>query len=165
MSKVDEDLKNAFAGESQASRKYWYWAKKADDEGFPQVAKLFRAASLAETVHANNHLKAMGGIQSTAENLKAAVGGEHYEVVSMYPEFIQDAETEQNKKALNSFKWAFEAEKVHEQLYRAALETLGSDTTLEDYYVCPVCGHTHRGSAPEKCPVCGTPGTRFERVS
>ena len=165
MSKTTEDLKAAFAGESQASRRYWIWAKKADDEGYPQVAKLFRAAADAETTHASNHLRALGQILSTAENLQAAIAGENYEVESMYPEFIKDAEQEQVKKAVTSFHWAWEAEKVHAQAYIAALETLGSDPSLEDYYVCPVCGFLHRGSAPDKCPICGTPGSRFERIS
>ena len=165
MSKTTEDLKAAFAGESQASRKYWTWAKKADDEGYPQIAKLFRAAATAETTHAFNHLRALDQVLSTAENLQAAIAGEDYEVESMYPEFIKDAEEEQVKKAVTSFRWAWEAEKVHAQTYRAALETLGSDPSLEDYYVCPVCGFLHRGSAPDKCPICSTPGSRFERIS
>ena len=166
MSKTIEDLKAAFAGESQANRKYTAFAKKADGEGFAQVAKLFRAAAAAEGVHANNHLKAMEGLQGTSENLEAAIGGENYEVTSMYPEFIQDAETEGNSRALRSFRWAMDVEKVHEELYRKALENLeaGKEATF-DYYVCPVCGYTHEGPLEGKCPVCGNPGERFERVS
>jgi rubrerythrin len=164
MSKTIEDLKAAFAGESQANRRYLAFAKKADADGFPQVAKLFRAAAHAETVHALNHFKALGEIKTTAENLDAAITGENYEVVSMYPAFMQDAETEGEKRALTSFRWAFEVEKVHEELYRKALDTLSKDTPLEDYYVCPVCGYTHAGRAPETCPVCGTPGSRFECI-
>lgn len=165
MSKVIEDLKAAFAGESQANRKYTNFAKKADDEGYPQVAKLFRAAAVAEATHAANHLRALVEIKSTAENLQAAIGGENYEVVSMYPEFIQDAETEGSKKALTSFKWAWEAEKVHEELYRKALENLGNGAIAFDYYVCPFCGYTHEGPLDGKCPICGTPADKFERVS
>jgi rubrerythrin len=165
MSKTVDDLWAAFAGESQANRKYLAFAKKADEEGHRQVAKLFRAAAHAETVHAMNHLKALGEIKSTAENLETAARGENYEAVSMYPGFVRDAEEEGEKKALRSFQWALEVEKVHEGLYRKALETLGSDTSEGDYYVCPVCGYTHLGAAPEKCPVCGTPGSRFERIS
>jgi rubrerythrin len=165
MSKVTEDLKAAFAGESQANRKYTSFARKADAEGYPHVAKLFRAAAAAEAVHAANHLRALDGIQSTAENLQSAIGGENYEVTDMYPEFVQDAENEGIKKALNSFKWAWEVEKVHEGLYRKALESLGKDSAEFDYYVCPSCGYTHEGPLEGKCPVCGTPGEKFERIS
>ena len=111
MSKTDDDLKAAFAGESQANRRYLAFAKKADEEGHRQAAKLFRAAAAAETVHAHNHLRALGMVQSTAENLQTAIAGENYEVVTMYPEFIADAEQEQVKKALTSFKWAYEVAK------------------------------------------------------
>jgi len=165
MSKTSDDLKAAFAGESQANRRYLAFARKADDEGYPQVARLFRAAAAAETVHAHNHLRASGGIQTTAENLQAAIGGENYEVVSMYPDFIKDAEAEEEKKALTSFRWAWEVEKVHEGLYRNALESLGKGKEEFDYYVCPVCGYTHERNAPDRCPVCNTPGSRFEKVS
>ena len=165
MSKTLDALKEAFAGESQANRRYLAFAEQAEKDGFPQVAKLFRAAAYAETVHAMNHLKAMGGISSTAENLKAALAGENYEVVSMYPEFIENAKEEAEKKALRSFTWAYEVEKVHEALYHQALEHLGSETTDADYYVCPFCGYTHAGPYDGKCPVCGTPGERFERIS
>lgn len=165
MSKSTEDLKAAFAGESQANRKYLAFAKKADDDGYPQVAKLFRAAAHAETVHALNHFRALGEIKSTAENLAAAIAGENYEVVSMYPPFVKDAEAEGDKKALRSFQWALDVEKVHEALYRGALESLGKDTRTGDYYVCPTCGYTHFASAPDKCPVCGALGSKFERIS
>jgi rubrerythrin len=166
MSKTIEDLKEAFAGESQANRKYTVFAKKADDEGYPQVAKLFRAAAAAEAVHAANHLKAMEGLQATSENLKAAIGGESYEVTTMYPPFIQDAEAEGNSRALRSFRWAMDVEKVHEDLYRKALENLEDGKEAKfDYYVCPVCGYTHEGPLEGKCPVCGNPGERFERIS
>ena len=166
MSKVDDDLKAAFAGESQASRKYNSFARKAEQDGFPQVAKLFRAAALAETHHAYNHLRAMGGIDSTAENLQAAINGENYEVVNMYPEFINDAEAESIKKAVTTFRWAMEVEKGHEALYRKALEAAesGRDAPKVEYYVCPVCGNTHEGPMEGPCPVCGTPGERFERI-
>jgi rubrerythrin len=167
MSKTTDDLKAAFAGESQANRRYLAFAKKAEDEGYAQVARLFRAAAHAETVHAHNHLRALGEIKSTAENLQAAVGGENYEVVSMYPEFIKDAEAEENKRALNSFRWAMEVEKVHEALYSKALQALeaGQDVPAVEYYVCPVCGFTHEGPLEGKCPVCSTPAERFERMS
>jgi rubrerythrin len=165
MSKSTDDLKAAFAGESQANRKYLAFAKKADEEGYPQVAKLFRAAAAAETVHAHNHFRALGEIKSTQENIGAAISGENYEVVTMYPDFIKDAEGENDKKALASFRWAWEVEKVHEALYRKALENLSAKGDAFDYYVCPVCGFTHEGSAPDKCPVCNTAGSKFERIS
>ncbi|MGB9639465.1 MAG: rubrerythrin family protein [Anaerolineales bacterium] len=163
--KTSDDLKAAFAGESQANRRYLAFAKKADEEGKPQIAKLFRAAAHAETVHALNHFRAAGEVKSTAENLQTAIAGENYEVVSMYPAFIKDAEEEGEKQALRSFTWAWEVEKIHEALYREALENLDKETQEEyDYYVCPVCGYTHPRNAPEKCPVCGAPGSRFERI-
>jgi rubrerythrin len=165
MSKTKEDLNAAFAGESQANRRYLAFARKADEEGFTQVAKLFRAAAAAETVHAHNHLRALGEIKATSDNLQAAIKGENYEVVSMYPDFINDAETEGEKKALTSFRWAWEVEKGHEALYRKALAALAEPEESFDYYVCPVCGYTHERGAPERCPVCNTPGERFEKVS
>ncbi len=165
MSKTSEDLQNAFAGESQANRKYTAFAKKADEEGYHQVAKLFRAAAAAETVHALNHFRAMEGVKGTEDNLKVAIEGESYEVTSMYPAMITDAEVEGIKKALSSFKWAYEVEKVHEALYRNALEMLGKETPAVDYYVCPVCGYTHEGPMNGRCPVCNTAGEKFERIS
>jgi len=166
MSKTIEDLKAAFAGESQANRRYLAFAKKADAEGYPQIARLFRAAAHAETVHALSHLRVLGGVKSTVENLEAAIAGENYEVVSMYPEFIKDAQAEGNQKAVNSFSDAMEVEKVHEMLYREALEMLQKGEAFEeyDYYVCTVCGYVHKRSAPDKCPVCGAPGSKFELI-
>ncbi len=164
MAKTNDNLKAAFAGESQANRKYTAFAKKADEDGFPQIARLFRAAAAAETVHALNHFRADNGVQSTADNLKEAIKGENFEVVSMYPPYIEEAEREGDKKALTSFRWAWEVEKIHEDLYRKALETLGKQAEDFDYYVCPVCGFTHERNAPDKCPVCGTPGKRFEKI-
>src|SRR4030042_4733391 len=167
MTKTVDDLKAAFAGESQANRKYLAFAKKADADGYPQLAKLFRAVAAAETVHALSHFRALDGVGSTNDNLKAAIAGENYEVVTMYPDFIQDAETESVKRALTSFKWAWEVEKVHEELYRNALAALESQQPIPevDYYVCPVGGYTHEGPLEGKCPVCGTPTSRYERVS
>lgn len=165
MSKSLEHLLAAFAGESQANRRYLAFAQKADEEGFPQVARLFRAAAAAETVHALTHLRTAGEVKSTAENLQAAISGENYEATVMYPDFVKDAEAEGNKKATTSFKWAWEAEKVHEKLYTEALATLNEKQEDEyDYYICPVCGFTEKRSAPERCPVCGAAGSRFERV-
>jgi rubrerythrin len=160
-----ENLAAAFAGESQARNKYLAFAKKADDEGYPQVARLFRAAAQAEFIHAQNHFKAMEAILSTAENLQAAIDGEHYEVVDMYPPFIAEAEKEGAKRAKNSMAMAWEVEKCHEELYRSALSGLGKETESYEYYVCPVCGYTHPKNAPERCPVCNTPGGRFEKIA
>ena len=164
MSKTTDNLKAAFAGESQANRKYLAFAKKAEAEGYTQIAKLFRAAAHAETIHAHNHLRELGEIKDTAENLKAAIAGENYEVVTMYPQFMEDAKLEDMKKALTSFKWAYEVEKVHEALYRKALENMGKDGAEVTYYVCPFCGYTHEGPFDGKCPVCGTPGSKFEKM-
>jgi len=167
MSKTVEDLKAAFAGESQANRKYLAYAKKADADGLTQVARLFRAAAAAETVHAHSHFRALDGVGTTTENLKDAIAGENYEWVSMYPEFIKDAEAESMKRALTSFKWAFEVEKIHEELYSKALASLeaGQPMPEVDYYVCPICGFTHEGPLEGICPICKTPADKFERIS
>jgi rubrerythrin len=163
MSKTVDDLKNAFAGESQANRKYLAFSKKAELDGFPQIAKLFRAIAEAETVHAHNHLKAMDGVLTTAENLEAAMAGENYEVNSMYPPMLAEADAEGNKRASRSFGWALEVEKIHEVLYRKAREavTKGKDAPAVDYYICPICGYTHEGPVDGKCPVCGAPAEKF----
>ncbi len=162
-----ENLKAAFAGESQANRKYLAFAKKADADGFPQIAKLFRATAEAETVHAHNHLRAMGGIKSTAENLAEAVAGENYEFTQMYPGFVAEAEKDGNKAALISFKGAMAVEQTHFGLYSQALAAIqaGKDLAGAPIHVCPVCGHTVIGEAPDKCPVCGVPKARFLLVA
>jgi rubrerythrin len=162
--KTIQDLWAAFAGESQANRKYTAFARQADEEGHPQVAKLFRAAAAAETVHALSHFRALQQVKSTEENLKVAIAGENYEAVTMYPQFMKDAETENAPRAMTSFRYAWEVEKIHEELYTKALETLGKEGEGFDYWICPVCGYTAERQAPEKCPVCGTPGARFERI-
>ncbi|MBA4421260.1 MAG: rubrerythrin [Anaerolinea sp.] len=164
MGKTKTNLEAAFAGESQASRKYFHFAIKADQEGHAQVAKLFRAAAYAETVHAGKHLKNMGGIGDTAANLETAIKGEHYEVTVMYPDFLADAQVEGESKAEQGFKWAWEVEKTHEQLYMKALELLGKAQEDVEYYVCSICGHTHVGTPPEKCPVCGAPRDKFVKM-
>jgi rubrerythrin len=166
MTKTLEKLKDAFAGESQANRKYLAFDKKAEAEGLPQIARLFRAAAAAETVHAINHLKAMEGVLTTSENLAAAIGGENYEVVSMYPPMLAAATEEGDRKAERSFRLALEVEKVHEELYRKAADALaqGQDAPATEYYVCPICGFTHEGPLAGKCPVCNTPADKFEKV-
>lgn len=162
-----ENLQAAFAGESQANRKYLAFAKKADQEGFPQIARLFRAAAEAETVHAHAHLRALDGIKSTAENLEAAIAGEAHESDVMYPEFIALAEEEGNKRALITFKGALAVEKMHRDLYTAALETLKAGKDLDNavIHVCDVCGCTIVGDAPDRCPVCNAAKERFSAVA
>jgi rubrerythrin len=163
-SKTEGDLKEAFAGESQANRRYLAFAKQAEADGYPQVAKLFRAAAEAETVHAHAHLRAMGGIGSTEDNLKEAIGGETHEFKTMYPGMIADAEEEGFKQARRSFDYANQVEEIHAGLYQRALDSLGQGVEAFDYYVCPVCGYTAEREAPEACPICGTPGDRFMRI-
>ena len=161
-----EDLKSAFAGESQANLKYLAFAHKADKEGFPQIAKLFRAAAAAETVHALAHLRAMGGIKSTKENLEEAMNGEEFEFSEMYPEFIEHAKSEDNKAALVSLKNAMAVEQVHFSLYNEASKHMaeGSDLAERKIFVCSVCGNTVLDKAPEKCPVCGVPAKMFDEI-
>ena len=163
MTKTDENLKAAFAGESQANRKYLAFAKKADEEGYPQIAKLFRAAAEAETVHALNHLNVMAGVKSTADNVEAAINGETYEFQKMYPEFIEAAKKDANKNAAMSFDSANKVEQVHANLYKKAQDTLKNkkDLPKADLHVCPVCGNTFEGSVPDVCPICGTPKAKF----
>ena len=163
MSKTEQNLKDAFAGESQANRKYLAFAKKADQEGYKQVARLFRAAAEAETVHAHAHLRTLKGIGSTADNLKAAIAGETHEFKSMYPQMIKEATAEDNKAALRSFEYANTVEKVHADLYKKALEKM--DKLEEaDYYVCSVCGYTCEDEAPDECPVCKAKKKAFFKV-
>ena len=166
MPTVEEGLKEAFAGESQANRKYLAFAEQADKDGFPQVAKLFRAAAAAETVHAHNHLRVLGGIKSTLENLKSAVEGEHHEFNSMYPEFIKAAQDEGNKAAERTFNFANEVEKMHHKLYEKAVKTVegGKDLESQDIHICPVCGATFEGEAPDNCPVCGAKRSIFKKI-
>ncbi|HNX51157.1 MAG TPA: rubrerythrin family protein [Thermoanaerobaculaceae bacterium] len=161
-----DNLKAAFAGESQANRNYLAFAKKADSEGFPQIARLFRAAAEAETVHAHAHLRVLGGIKSTADNLQAAIDGEGHEFRVMYPAFVATAEAEGNKPALTSFRFAMAVEGVHHDLYTQALRSLeaGHDLANAKIWVCPVCGDTFVGEVPEKCPVCGAPREKFMEV-
>ncbi|MBT8171750.1 rubrerythrin family protein [Candidatus Bathyarchaeota archaeon] len=166
MKKTSENLKTAFSGESQANRTYLAFAKKAQKEGLPQIAKLFRAAALAETVHALNHLEIMGKSKNTLENLKTAVSGETFEFDEMYPKFIEIAKEEMNKKAEWSFNVANKVEKIHANLFSKALETLENkkEVTNLNYYVCKVCGNTVESSAPERCPICGASKEKFEII-
>ena len=158
-----DNLKEAFAGESQANRKYLAFAKKADEEGYAQVASLFRAAADAETVHAHAHLRVLGGINGTADNLKEAISGETHEFKSMYPKMIEEAKAEGNSAADMSFSNANAVEEIHAGLYQKALDSLGSNAAT-DYYVCQVCGNTVEGEAPERCPICGAPKAMFKLI-
>ena len=163
MAKTIDNLKEAFAGESQANRKYLAFAKKADEEGYPQAARLFRAAAEAETVHAHAHLAAMKGVGSTKENLQAAVNGETFEFTNMYPEMIKQARKEGNEEAAISFDNANRVEAIHADLYKKVLQNLGKEAKVV-YHVCLVCGNTVEGSAPDICPICGSPKSKFKRV-
>jgi rubrerythrin len=158
-----ENLMEAFAGESQANRKYLAFAKKADDEGFSQVAKLFRAAAAAETVHAHNHLEIAGGINDTEANLKDAIEGETFEFTTMYPNFIAEAKAEKEDGARWTFDVANSVEQIHADLYKNALENLGKNSDI-DYYVCALCGNTVENEAPEKCPICGAENSDFMKI-
>ena len=163
MSKTEAHLKEAFAGESQANRRYLAFADKADQEGYPQVARLFRAAAAAETVHAHNHLKALKAIGATADNLKEAVAGETSEFREMYPGMIAAAQAEGHREALRSFEFANEVEKVHAQLFQKALANL-EKKELVDIFVCSICGHTVEGEPPDQCPVCKAMKKFFQKI-
>jgi len=162
-----ENLKEAFAGESQANRRYLAFAKQADQEGLPHVAKLFRAAAAAETIHAHAHLHVMGGIQATATNLQSAIEGEATEFKEMYPGFANEAEAEGNKPAVFSFKRALAVEEIHHRLYTDALQTVqaGQDLPEKRISVCDVCGNTVYGEPPDVCPICGAKKERFFEVA
>jgi rubrerythrin len=166
MSNTKDNLQTAFAGESQANRKYLFFAEKAEQERHKQIAKLFRAAADAETVHARNHLKVMQGIKSTRENLVAAKGGENYEFTKMYPEFIKQAEAEGKDKAKDSFELANQVEQIHHGLFDSALSKIERGQAIQEkpIYVCQYCGNTVEGEAPEKCPVCGAPKRMFKLI-
>ena len=167
MASTQNNLKAAFAGESQANRKYLFFAERAEKDGFPQVARLFRAVAEAETVHARRHLQTLeGGVAETVKNLEAAIDGELYESTEMYPDFIKQAESENNKVALAGFNYANKVEELHADLYDKALQSVKGGKSMKDepYYVCQVCGYTAQGGAPDKCPVCGAPASRFKKV-
>lgn len=166
MSKTTDNLKAAFAGESQANRKYLAYAEKAESDGFPNIAKLFRAAADAETIHAMRHWRALGMIRTTAENLEDALAGETYEVQQMYPQFLAQAERDEEITAQYAFKGALEAEKVHMDLYARALQAAkgGSDVAPFRAYTCTVCGYTHIGDPIDECPVCKAKWKAFREV-
>jgi rubrerythrin len=159
------NLEAAFAGESQAYMKYAIFADKAEEEGYPEVARLFRAISFAERVHATNHLRELGGIGDTVANLEVAIGGENYENTEMYPAFNAVAKLQNERGAMRSIHYALEAEKIHEAMYGEAKQTVaaGSDIQSASVFVCPVCGHTVIGEAPDKCPVCSAPKEKYRQ--
>jgi len=165
MPTTQENLATAFAGESQANRKYLAFAKQAEKEGLPQIGKLFRAAAEAETIHAHYHLGNMGGIGDTKKNLEEALGGETYEFTSMYPPMLAQALAESHKSKTH-FNYALEAEKVHARLFQQALEAMkaGKDLSTMDVYLCPICGDVEFGEPPEKCPICGAPKAKYQKV-
>jgi rubrerythrin len=165
MPTTTENLATAFAGESQANRKYLAFARQAEKEGFSQVAKLFRAAAEAETLHAHAHLANMGGIGTTLQNLEKAVSGETYEFTEMYPPMVEQAKAE-GHKAKTMLDFASRAEKVHAGLFLQALEALraGKDLAQMEVYLCPVCGDLEFGVPPEKCPICGAPAAKYQKV-
>ena len=166
MPTTQENLAVAFAGESQANRKYLAFAQAAEKEGYAQIARLFRAAADAETIHAHAHLRNMGGVGNTLENLRAAVAGETYEYTEMYPPMVEQAKAE-NHKAKTMLGWANDAEKVHARLFGEALAALqaGKDLSKMDVYLCPVCGDVEFGEPPEKCPICGAPASRYQKIA
>jgi rubrerythrin len=166
MAKTTDNLQQAFAGESQANRKYLFFAEKAEEEGQKQIARLFRATAEAETVHARNHLRVLQGVKSTKDNLSAAISGEHHEFTQMYPGFIKEAEGENQNSAKRSFDLANQVEKTHHGLFETALGNLNQGKAMPDkpFFVCQVCGHTVEGSAPDKCPVCGALAKMFKKV-
>jgi rubrerythrin len=165
MASTESNLKEAFAGESQANRKYLAFAKKAEQEGFANVARLFRTAAEAETIHALGHFAALGGVGPTVENLRAAVAGETYEYTEMYPPMVKVAESE-GHRAQRMFSLAAKAEAVHARLYALALAAVeqGKDLTETSFYLCPVCGHIELGAPPASCPICGAKGEKFVQV-
>lgn len=163
MSKTEENLKEAFAGESQASMRYLAFAEKADSEGFPGAARLFRAAARAEQIHAFNHLRAMNGIEATKENIESALNGESYEFKEMYPAMVKDAVAENEIEARHSFEYAMSIEMVHAKLFKKAIEEESANASSH-FYVCPLCGHTLRGNAPKKCPYCGVDEKNFIEI-
>ncbi|MBU2559426.1 rubrerythrin family protein [archaeon] len=166
MVKTKTNLEEAFAGESQANRKYLAFAKKAEKEGLSNIARLFRAAADSETMHAMKHLQVMRGIKDTEGNLREAIEGETYELTSMYPQMIDEAEAEGETAAKMSFEHANAAEKVHAKLFEEALSAVesGGDIQATDYYVCQICGFAMEGEAPNKCPVCGATSDHFKKI-
>lgn len=165
--KTPANLAEAFAGESQANRRYLAFGEAATKEGLTQVARLFRAVAAAETIHAHAHLRAMGGVKATLDNLQAAIDGEKHEFEEMYPDFVATAEAEGDRRAALSLRNAMAVEKVHHGLFSAALEAVkgGQDLPAASIYVCEVCGHTEIGEVPDRCPVCNAKGEKYISIA
>jgi rubrerythrin len=162
---TEKNLRDAFAGESQAHMKYLAFSKKANDEGKPNVSRLFKAIAFAEQVHATNHLKALGDLSDTGENLQSAINGENFEVEEMYPAYDAVAKLQTEKEAIRSIHYAIEAEKIHSAMYTEAKESmkLGKDIEIGDVFICPVCGFTVSDEVPDSCPVCGASKDKFAK--
>jgi len=162
-----ENAKEAFAGESQANRKYQAFSEKAAEEGFKNIATLYKAASEAEAIHAKKLLKVLTAIDTTAKNLEASIEGETYEYTTMYPEFVKAAEAEKRTDAVLAFTYAMKAEEVHAGLYKKALAAIkaGSDLSREKVFLCPICGNIELGKAPDKCPICGVFARQFREIT
>jgi len=158
---------DAFAGESQANRKYQAFSEKAAAEGFRNVATLYKAASEAEAIHAKKLLKVLGAVNETSKNLEGSIAGETHEYTSMYPTFIREAEAEKKSDAVLAFTHAMKAEEVHAGLYKKALAAIkaGHDLGNEKIFLCPVCGNIEIGKAPDKCPICGVFGKQFREIT
>lgn len=163
--KTKENYATAFAGESQANRKYTFFAEQAEKEGYTHAARLFRATAEAETIHARLHLKGKGGIGTTGENLKEANAGETYEFKDMYPPMVEQAQADGDETAVRNFTYAKEAEAVHARLYTEALANLGKEPADEAYYLCPACGFIHKGSSAPMadCPICAAKPAGFKK--
>ena len=166
MPNTTDNLKESFAGESQANQKYRAFAKRAEQDGFPNIARLFRTTAEAERIHAEGHLRALAGIASTRENLQAAIEGETYEYTTMYPPMLEEAQAE-GHRAKVMFGYAVKAEAVHAKLYKRALEAVaqGADLTEAKFYLCPFCGNIEFGNPPDVCPICGAPKAKFVEVA
>ena len=162
---TEENLKAAFSGESQAHMRYLIFAKKAEEEGYSNLARLFRAISYAEQVHATNHYNALGVIRESTDNLQVAIDGENYEVTEMYPAFNAVAKLQEEKSAQRTTDWAFQAEKIHAGMYQRAKQAAerSEDIKLGAVYICDMCGYTAEGTAPERCPVCGATKEKFRK--
>jgi len=160
---TEENIKSAFAGESQAHMKYLLFAQRAEKEGYPNLSRLFKAIAFAEQVHANNHLKVLNGINSSAQNLQVAIDGESFEVEEMYPAYHEVAKLQGEKGAQRSTDWALQAEKIHAAMYEKAKQAVegGKDVEVKEVFICEVCGYTVEDGAPDRCPVCGAPKNKF----
>ena len=162
---TEDNLKSAFAGESQAHMRYLIFAKRAEAEGFPNIARMFRAISYAEQVHATNHYNALGMIQGSSDNLQVGIDGETYEINDMYPAFYAVAQLQEERGAMQTFNFALQAEKIHASMYQKAKQTVETrkDIQLGMMHICEVCGHTVEGEAPDRCPVCGASKDKFRK--